>query len=817
MNSTTSTEQVDLNTLGAESAGNDFDDMGAYRTLWATESNLMWRRLQLVIAVLNRRTADIDDGDSESDRLLLDTETVLGAEIAALMSMSNGAGRTVVDTAMEARDRLVHVAALLRDGLISVASFREIILQCKAIVDADVMSAIDAEIATDIRESGSVSKSDAASIARRHVAEIDPDAVRDVRQARGKGVNVSHDGDESVLTIAADAEQVLLAKKSVDASAAELTCADDSRSVGARRADFAIARLTGGEFTCDCGNPECPATATDTEVAERFARVVVHVVADASTLNGESDKAGWMDGYGVIDAHHVREAAARPDATVRPLDMAAIADNPAQAGNPYRPTAATDTAVRAVHGTCSVPGCTRAAWSCDLDHVTEYNHADPTSGGATCPCNLAPKCRWRIQVASATLRGEEFAVPDRFPWEVRSAVLTALIEGGSGRDVSASLNVGLATVHKWAHRAGLRYHFGKTGGVIPMTAGQATGEVKYRRLTLADRSFIEAGLACSPPLSMRKIAAELGVAPSTVSREIKTRQQLSYKAQPHYHAAAAHYAAVADRIRPRVVKLEVFGELRNEVVKRLNDRLSPEQVSAELRKEFPDDPEMHVSHETIYQALYVQGRGALRHELTVEKALRSGRAVRKPRSKLPAATNRPWLEGARLTDRPAEAADRAIPGHWEGDLVIGSRNSALISLVERRSRYTLVGRLVDNRLALTVAEVLQQMAVRVPDALFSTLTWDQGPEMSEHAQFTVATDCKVFFCDPHSPWQRPTNENTNGLIRDFYPKGTDFNTVSDEDLYEMERLLNRRPRKVLGWNKPREVLFEDITGVALAT
>ncbi|GEE01257.1 hypothetical protein nbrc107696_17030 [Gordonia spumicola] len=423
----------------------------------------------------------------------------------------------------------------------------------------------------------------------------------------------------------------------------------------------------------------------------------------------------------------------------------------------------------------------------------------------------------RIQVASATLRGEEFAVPDRFPWEVRSAVLTALIEGGSGRDVSASLNVGLATVHKWAHRAGLRYHFGKTGGVIPMTAGQATGEVKYRRLTLADRSFIEAGLACSPPLSMRKIAAELGVAPSTVSREIKTRQQLSYKAQPHYHAAAAHYAAVADRIRPRVVKLEVFGELRNEVVKRLNDRLSPEQVSAELRKEFPDDPEMHVSHETIYQALYVQGRGALRHELTVEKALRSGRAVRKPRSKLPAATNRPWLEGARLTDRPAEAADRAIPGHWEGDLVIGSRNSALISLVERRSRYTLVGRLVDNRLALTVAEVLQQMAVRVPDALFSTLTWDQGPEMSEHAQFTVATDCKVFFCDPHSPWQRPTNENTNGLIRDFYPKGTDFNTVSDEDLYEMERLLNRRPRKVLGWNKPREVLFEDITGVALAT
>ncbi|QRY61347.1 DUF222 domain-containing protein [Gordonia sp. PDNC005] len=394
MNATTPADRIDLNTLGTESTGNDFDDMGSYRTLWAAESNLMWRRLQLVIAVLSRRTAGIVGDDSESDRLLLDAETVLGAEVAALMSMSDGAGRTVVDNALEARDRLVRVANLLRDGLISVASFREIILQCKAIVDADVMAVVDAEIATEIREGGSVSKSDAASIARRHVAETDPDAVRDARQARGKGVTVSHDGDESVLTIAADAEQVLLAKKAVDASAAELTCTDDSRSVGARRADLAIARLTGGEFTCNCGNPECPAAASDAEAAERFARVVVHVVADASTLNGESDKAGWMDGYGVIDANHVREAAARPDATVRPLDMSAIADNPAQAGNPYRPTAATDTAVRAVHGTCSVPGCTRAAWSCDLDHVTEYNHADPATGGATCPCNLAPKCRF---------------------------------------------------------------------------------------------------------------------------------------------------------------------------------------------------------------------------------------------------------------------------------------------------------------------------------------------------------------------------------------------------------------------------------------
>lgn len=249
----------------------------------------------------------------------------------------------------------------------------------------------------------------------------------------------------------------------------------------------------------------------------------------------------------------------------------------------------------------------------------------------------------------------------------------------------------------------------------------------------------------------------------------------------------------------------------------MNEKLSPEQVAGELQTKFPGRSEMHVSHETIYQPLYVQGRGALRHELTVEKALRSGRTTRKPQSKLPARGSRPWLEGAMITDRPAEAADRTVPGHWEGDLVVGPDNSGIVTLVERRSRFTLIGRLPGLRDSETVTGVLQKMIERLPGTLFSTITWDQGSEMAQHAKFTVATGCPVFFCDPHSPWERPTNENTNGLIRDFYPKGTNFNTVTEDDLAEMERLLNRRPRKIHQWRKPREVLFEDITGVALAS
>ena len=294
------------------------------------------------------------------------------------------------------------------------------------------------------------------------------------------------------------------------------------------------------------------------------------------------------------------------------------------------------------------------------------------------------------------------------------------------------------------------------------------------------------------PLGVRAIARELGVSPSTVSREIRAHQLRHWEAQ-YYDAEVAHFHAIRRRPRTRPGKL-ADPVLRREVVSRLNLKFSPQQVAGELRVVFPDRAEMQVSHETIYQALYVQGRGALRHELTVVKALRSGRTGRLPQSKLPARNTRPWLDGARLSDRPAEAEDRAVPGHWEGDLVVGPDNSGIVTLVERSTRYVLLGRLPGARDSCTVTDVLSRMIEGLPAELTKTITWDQGSEMASHRAFTVKTGCPVFFCDPHSPWQRGSNENTNGLIRDFYPKGTNFNDVTDDDLAETQRLLNIRPR-----------------------
>ena len=216
---------------------------------------------------------------------------------------------------------------------------------------------------------------------------------------------------------------------------------------------------------------------------------------------------------------------------------------------------------------------------------------------------------------------------------------------------------------------------------------------------------------------------------------------------------------------------------------------------------------MRVSHETIYQALYVQGRGGLRHELGVQVALRSGRRRRLPQSKLPP-RGKPWVEGREISARPPEAADRAVPGHWEGDLVIGGdMSSCLITLVERRSRFLLMSRLLVHD-AETVEERLVRMAGSIPDELKKTLTWDRGMEMARVADFELATPFKVYFCDPHSPWERPSNENTNGLIREFFPKGTRFSDVTDEEVARAQWLLNNRPRKVLDWKFPAEAMQE---------
>ncbi len=405
----------------------------------------------------------------------------------------------------------------------------------------------------------------------------------------------------------------------------------------------------------------------------------------------------------------------------------------------------------------------------------------------------------------------------KIPWEVRAAAYSRLVRGRSAIEIGDTLGVSRMTVNRWAEQAGMQVRRGAAGGVrpIPVDAGPPPSPGRaYRRLTLADRSFIEAARSLPEPLPLRAIARRLGVSPSTVSREIRARGVIHW-GEHRYDAGLAHYRALAARPRPRPGKLD-DPAVRGPVVALLNQRFSPEQVAAELRALFPGRKEAHVSHETVYQALYVQGRGALRHELAVAKALRTGRAGRIPRSRLPARASRPWLEGARLSDRPAEAADRAVPGHWEGDLVVGPGNSGIVTLVERSTRYALLGRLPGARDSATVVDVLGRMIEGLPAGLARTITWDQGTEMAAHARFTVATGCRVFFCDPHSPWQRGSNENTNGLVRDFYPKGTDFNEVTDAGLAETQRLLNIRPRKTLGWSKPCDKLAGLIAGVAMA-
>lgn len=380
--------------------------------------------------------------------------------------------------------------------------------------------------------------------------------------------------------------------------------------------------------------------------------------------------------------------------------------------------------------------------------------------------------------------------------------------------IAAVMGVGITSVKRWASCWGIPLRKGKYGGMAITIVHHRQAVLKrpaYHRLTFDDRITIQAGLQSNPPLSVRAIAAQIGVSHSTVSREI-TRHRVAFGVQePRYSAAGAHGRALVMQAHKEHRRKRLDDPwLRAYVVNALNDKYSPQQIAGRLRREFPDRKDLHVSSETIYQALYVQGRGTLRHELAVVKALRSGRTGRKPRSRLGRKPSRPWLDGVRLADRPPEADDRRVPGHWEGDLVVDGCGGGLVTLVERRSRFTLSRKLPtcsSAKSSRTVTGIVQDMIASVPEAVFSTLTWDQGSEMAEHARITVATDCEVFFCDPHSPWQRPTNENTNGLVREYYPKGTRFDSsVSDSDVQAMQDQLNRRPRKVLEYATPAEVL-----------
>jgi IS30 family transposase len=317
------------------------------------------------------------------------------------------------------------------------------------------------------------------------------------------------------------------------------------------------------------------------------------------------------------------------------------------------------------------------------------------------------------------------------------------------------------------------------------------------RLTLADREEITLGLHARE--SFTAIAARLGKAVSTVTREVAANG-----GREGYRAWRAHQRARQQARRPKTPKL-ARPELAAQVTSWLHEWWSPVQISRRLRIELPGDPMMRVSHETIYQALYVQGRGELRRELA--RCLRTGRARRRPRGRDGRSGH--IKDMVMISERPAEAEDRAVPGHWEGDLIIGKDcKSAVGTLVERTTRYVLLLHLPEGRDARLVEQAMREAIGTLPAELARTITWDQGIEMARHADFTIATGIAVYFCDPHSPWQRGSNENTNGLLRQYLPKGTDLSVHSAGDLARIARSLNGRPRKTLEFMTPSEKLTE---------
>ena len=345
-------------------------------------------------------------------------------------------------------------------------------------------------------------------------------------------------------------------------------------------------------------------------------------------------------------------------------------------------------------------------------------------------------------------------------------------------------------------RRGAQGWFAAAGGV----KANGPGPVSGRYLSLADREEIAVGLAAGE--SYREIGARLSPPrpASAISREVERNGP-----RGRYRALRAQGLAEQRARRPKTAKLAVSGQLRGWVQQHLAMNWSPEQISAALRAEFAGRPEMQVSHETIYQSIYVQGRGALRRELAA--CLRTGRALRKPRRT--GNERRGRIAGmVNISERPAGADDRAVPGHWEGDLIIGTGSSAIGTLVERSTRFVLLLHLPAGHGADAVAAAMTAAMGTLPAQLRRSLTWDQGSEMAGHLQISMATGMDIYFCDPHSPWQRGSNENTNGLLRQYFPKGTNLAAHSREHLEAVAAELNARPRKTLGWKTPAGALAE---------
>lgn len=360
--------------------------------------------------------------------------------------------------------------------------------------------------------------------------------------------------------------------------------------------------------------------------------------------------------------------------------------------------------------------------------------------------------------------------------------------------------------------AGRRW-FSQAGGVVPAYV-QAKHSGRYLSLEEREEIFVSVQRGSS----IRLIAKSLGRAPSTVLRELRrnmrhqyrTRSRLEGRPGNHrtrpwdYRPSLAQRRADFMAARPKPAKLATNPELRDLVQAKLWEKLSPKQIARELQCEFPNNPEMWVSHEAIYQSIYVQGRGALRRELAVH--LRTGRALRKPRN---ARTERRGRipDMVNISQRPAEVEDRAVPGHWEGDLIMGKNGkSAIGTLVERTTRFVMLLHLPHGHGPLEVKEAMLAATQKLPQFIWKSLTWDQGNEMKNHLQIQIATGLQIYFCDPASPWQRGSNENTNGLLRQYFPKGTDLSGYGADYLDFVAAQMNRRPRETLGWIRPAQAL-----------
>jgi IS30 family transposase len=437
--------------------------------------------------------------------------------------------------------------------------------------------------------------------------------------------------------------------------------------------------------------------------------------------------------------------------------------------------------------------------------------------------------------------------PSTFRREHRVKFWGAIARGLSTEDAASAVGMSSAVGTRWFREAG-----GMSPRLCPMVSG--------RYLSFGERE--EIAILRAQQLGVREIGRRLKRHPSTISRELR-RNASTRGGEATYRATTAQWHAERRASRPKVAKLVTNEQLRDYVQDRLAGNIerpdgravsgpdvrfvgrrhgrrtdrrwakswSPEQISNRLKLDFPHDETMRISHEAIYQALFIQGRGALKRELVA--CLRTGRALRVPRARAKGGGKKFVTTEVMITERPAEAEDRAVPGHWEGDLIIGLNKSAIGTLVERTTRFTMLlhlppmeghgtvprvknGPPLAGHGAEAVRDEIARVIATLPEQLRRSLTWDQGAEMAQHAQLRIDTGLEIYFCDPHSPWQRGTNENTNGLLRQYFPKGTDLHRHSRDDLNAVALALNTRPRKTLGWRTPAEALDEHLRSLQQA-